>query len=227
MHEGPIVLLFIKALVKGQVKSRLAAGVGSDAALELYERFVLDTIDKIGLLRIPFRTCFFPPHAEEAMRAWLGNEHDYSPQEGNDLGERMESAFARAFSEGYTRAVLIGSDIPELTTVMLSQALSSLDTHDAVLGPAADGGYYLIGFTSLTFQPAVFHGIAWGRNTVRTETLARLARSNLRVHLLAELNDVDTRDDLAAFFLRSRTAPGASPRTTAYLTEHENELFKV
>ena len=82
MHDKPIILLFIKAPVKGQIKSRLAAAIGNDAALELYQRFVLDTIDTVGALAIPLRICFYPPDAGTTVRTWLGNDQDYMPQAG-------------------------------------------------------------------------------------------------------------------------------------------------
>jgi len=226
MHDNPIILLFIKAPVKGQIKSRLAAAIGNDAALELYQRFVLDTIDTVRALPAPVRICFYPPEAGTTIRTWLGNERACIPQQGNDLGGRMEQSFAQAFSEGYERAVLIGSDIPELSRAMMHEAMAALDTNDAVLGPAADGGYYLIGFKAKTFLPSVFHDIAWSTSTVCDETLGKFKRSGQRVHLLPKLHDVDTKDDLRIFFNKYRTDPDSSSRTLAYLTEQEGTLFQ-
>jgi uncharacterized protein len=226
MHDKPIILLFIKAPVKGQIKSRLAAAIGNDAALELYQRFVLDTIDTVRALTIPVRICFYPPEAGAAIRAWLGNEQACIPQQGNDLGERMEQAFEQAFQEGYGRAVLIGSDIPELSTAMMQEALAALDRSDAVLGPAADGGYYLIGFKAKTFLPDLFHDIAWSTNTVCDETLGKFKRSGQQVHLLPKLHDVDTKDDLRIFFNKYRNGPHKSSRTLIYLIEQEGTFFQ-
>jgi hypothetical protein len=226
MHDKPSILLFIKAPLKGQIKSRLAAAIGNDAALELYQRFVLDTLDTVEALAIPSRICFYPPDAGTTIRAWLGNEHAYMPQQGNDLGERMESAFKQVFQEGYDRAVLIGSDIPELSTLIIDEAFTSLNVHDAVLGPAADGGYYLIGFTAKTFLPDLFHHIAWSTGTVFEKTLARLKESGRRVHLLPKLHDVDTKDDLRIFFKSRRNDPVNSSRTLAYLREQEGRFFR-
>jgi len=226
MHDKPIILLFIKAPLKGQIKSRLAAAIGNDAALELYQRFVLDTIDTVRALPVPVRICFHPPEAGTAIRAWLGNEQDCVPQQGNDLGERMERAFEQVFQEGYERAVLVGSDIPELSTPIFDEAFTSLNVDDAVLGPTADGGYYLIGFKATTFLPSVFHDIAWSTSTVCDETLGTFKRSGQRVHLLPKLHDVDTKDDLSIFFKKYRSDPDRSSRTLAYLTEQEGTLFQ-
>jgi rSAM/selenodomain-associated transferase 1 len=198
-----------------------------NAALELHKCLVLDSVEMLTAMDIPFRICFSPPRAGETMRAWLGSGHTYMPQEGQDLGERMEHAFARVFSEGYARAVLIGTDIPELTSAVLTEALIALNTNanDAVIGPAVDGGYYLIGFRAETFLPAVFHGILWSTCTVRSETLKILATSGKRTLLLPELNDLDTGDDLAGFFKRNRDRRKGASRTLTYLTDHQDALF--
>ena len=225
MHDKPIILLFIKTPLKGQAKSRLAAAIGNDAALELYQRFVLDTIDTVRSSAIPLRICFHPPDAMPAIRAWLGEEQMYMPQQGSDLGERMERAFEQAFQEGHDRAVLVGSDIPMLTSPIINEAFMSLGGHDAVLGPAVDGGYYLIGFTAKTFLPSVFRHITWSTSTVCTETLDAFKRAGQRVRLLPTLHDVDTGDDLRIFFEQHRNNHGISPRTLAYLTEQEGRLF--
>lgn len=226
MHDKPIIIVFIKAPLKGLIKSRLATAIGDDAALELYVRFVLDTIDTVGALAIPVRICFSPPDAGTAVRAWLGNEQDCMPQQGKDLGERMERAFEQVFLEGYERAVLIGSDIPELSKAVMHEAITALDRNDAVLGPAADGGYYLIGFTSKTLQPSVFHDIVWSTGTVCDETLAKFKRQNQRVHLLPKLHDVDTLDDLRIFFKHHGNDAVRSSRTIAYLREQEKKFFR-
>ena len=226
MHDKPIILLFIKAPLKGQIKSRLAAAIGNDAALELYQRFVLDTIDTVGALAIPLRICFYPPDAGTTIRTWLGNEHACMPQQGNDLGERMEQAFEQVFKEGYDRAVLIGSDIPELSTPVVDEAFTSLNGHDAVLGPASDGGYYLLGFTAKTFLRDAFHDIAWSTNTVCAETLGTFKQSGTQVHLLPKLHDIDTKDDLRIFFKQHRNDPDKSSRTLIYLIEQEGRFFR-
>ncbi len=226
MHDKPIILLFIKAPFKGRIKSRLAAAIGADAALELYQRFVLDTIDTVKALAIPLRICFYPPDAVTAIRTWFGGEWDCVPQRGNDLGERMERAFEQVFQEGYGRALLIGSDIPGLTGAVMHEALAALDTDDAALGPAADGGYYLIGFSAATFMPSVFHDIVWSTSTVCDETFGRFRQSGRRVHLLPKLHDVDTKDDLNIFFQQHRNDPAGSSRTLAYLIEQERRFFR-
>ena len=111
MPDNPVILLFIKAPLSGQVKSRLAAVLGQDAALELYRNFVLDILASIEKSGVPCIICYHPPDSGEIVMNWLGGHLQCLPQEGRDLGERMERAFRRAFSEGASRAVLVGSDI--------------------------------------------------------------------------------------------------------------------
>jgi rSAM/selenodomain-associated transferase 1 len=221
MRNRSIILLFIRAPVKGKIKSRLAEAIGEDAALELYKSFILDIIDTIEKSGYPFGIFCHPPDAGEALAGWLGRHHHYLPQYGDDLGENMERAFGQIFSEGFTSAVLIGSDIPDLTPAVFHEALESLKTNDVVMGPAADGGYYLIGFNKGSFLPRVFHGITWGTNTVFRETMSILHGASLRVHLMPERQDVDTLDDLKSFFERNRDTTFDKSRTMAYLINNK------
>jgi rSAM/selenodomain-associated transferase 1 len=224
MTDKSIVLLFIKAPFKGRVKSRLAVAVGEEAVLELYKNFVLDIIDALSISGYPFRICLYPPDAEETITTWLGG-HPVEPQVGNDLGERMEMAFKKIFSEGFTSAILIGSDIPDLTPAVFHEALESLNENDAVIGPAADGGYYLIGFNQRSFLPRIFHGIHWSTDTVFQETMDILKKSSLRMHLVPQWKDVDTLEDLKALFERNRNSGFTESRTMTYLIRNRTRLF--
>ncbi len=225
MRSDSIVLLFIKAPQKGLVKSRLAAAIGPDAALELYKSFVLDVVEMLQDAGYPFRICFYPVAAQGAVSDWLGPRHQYAPQEGDDLGERMKNAFQRIFSEGYRRAVLIGSDIPDLAKAVLQESFASLEKNDLVLGPAADGGYYLMGFNKDSFLPELFHGIEWSSPTVFRDTvdIARAAKRSL--HLAPEWNDVDSVQDLRKLFKRNESTGFTGSRTMTYLRIHRKDLF--
>ena len=217
MPSAPIILLFIKAPVKGQVKTRLAASLGEDAALDLYERFVLDILDTLEQTGIPVRICYSPPDSRNAVSLWLGPERHYQPQEGADVGARMENAFQQAFSGGASRAILIGSDIPDLPAQVLYDALAGLLTHDAVIGPARDGGYYLIGFRNDSFLPAAFHNVPWSTGVVMEHTLSAFRRSGRSVHMLPAWQDVDTIDDLKALSDRGRLSSFNSSRTMSFI----------
>jgi rSAM/selenodomain-associated transferase 1 len=213
MSETSIVLLFIKAPIKGRVKSRLAADVGEEAALEFYKNFVLDSIETAKRSAHPFRICFYPPAGEDVVTAWLGQQYSYLTQEGNNLGVRMENAFRRVFSEGFTSALLIGSDIPDLPTAVIPKAFEALEKNDVVIGPAADGGYYLVGLNNNSFRPRIFQEIAWGTHAVFRETMTLLREEKLRIHLAPEWKDMDTLDDLRGLYERNRTAAFAKSRT--------------
>ncbi len=213
------ILLFIKAPLKGRVKSRLASILGEDAALELYRSFALDILDTIERTGHPCTIFFYPPDSGEAVTAWLGPGRTCLPQEGEDLGLRMANAFATIFNRGDSRAILIGSDLPDLPADLLSGALKALDDHDAVIGPARDGGYYLIGFRRETFLPDVFQGIEWSTNRVFAETVARFERLGKRVFLAPAWRDVDTPEDLKDLAARNMKTPFAKSRTMKCLVE--------
>jgi len=225
MADRPLIILFVKDPARGRVKSRLASALGEDATLQLYRSFVLDILDTLGQTGIPVRICYYPPDSGKAVAGWLGPERQYLPQEGRDVGERMENAFRQAFSGGISRAVLIGSDIPDLPALFLNEAMASLLTHDAVIGPAHDGGYYLIGFRNDTFSPAAFSGIAWSTGTVLSSTMQAFGRAGQRVHVLSPWRDVDTREDLKDLAARNRRSAFSSSRTMSFLAGIKDILF--
>jgi rSAM/selenodomain-associated transferase 1 len=224
MPDNPLILLFIKAPLSGQVKSRLAAVLGQDAALELYQKFVLDILSSIEKSGVPCVVFHHSPDSGEIVKNWLGGRLPCLPQEGRDLGERMERAFRRAFSEGASRAVLVGSDIPDLPPELLNDALASLSENDAVIGPAKDGGYYLIGFRSETFFPDIFRGIEWSTDTVFSRTLQIFERAHQKVSLLPPWRDVDTIDDLKDLLNRNRNGGFSDSRTMNYLSLLKNKM---
>lgn len=227
MSDKSAILLFIKAPVRGRVKSRLAAAIGDETALELYKNFIFDIIDSVNRTGYPFIICYYPPEAGPEVSSWLAGKYRIMPQQGGDLGERMENAFIRCFSEGFERAILIGSDLPDLTPAVLQEAMSSLAEKDAVIGPASDGGYYLIGFHKHTLMPRVFHGIPWSTETVFQETAAILQDSALLVHQAPRWNDVDTLEDLRALCKRSKNTEFDKSKTMTYLMNNELLVKKV
>jgi uncharacterized protein len=225
MTDKRCVILFVKFPGSGKVKSRLAQDMDGDIVRRLYECMVLDVIDMLDQANVPFRICFDPPDAPEPVRQWLGQAYSYMPQTGEDLGARMEQAFIRVFSEGVDDALLIGSDIPSLTAGIVDVAFRSFSVCDAVIGPANDGGYYLIGFKKRTFEPGIFHTITWSTKTVFRETLRRLEKAKFTVRQLPELIDIDTREDVEAFLSYAQhTKPGSS-RTFYFLNKHRQALF--
>jgi rSAM/selenodomain-associated transferase 1 len=190
------LLFFVKNPEKGKVKSRLAADIGKKSALCVYKNLVTQMLSNLRRGTFPFYICFHPKRAEKSIKEWLGREYRYMPQRGNDLGERMRNGFIDGFAMGHGRVLLIGSDIPGLKIHDINEAFKSLKTMDAVIGPAYDGGYYLIGFREKTFFPQVFEGIAWGTKNVFAQTMKKLKRSRRVVYTLPHLSDIDTAEDL-------------------------------
>lgn len=225
MPGSTAILLFIKAPVRGRVKTRLAAVLGDDVALELYRNFVLDILDTIGKAGHPCSLCYFPFDAGSTVIRWLGEQHDYLAQEGHDLGERMATAFQTLFSRDISRVCLIGSDLPDLPLDIFKEAFDALQTNDAVIGPATDGGYYLIGFRKETFLPDVFRDIPWGTSAVQEKTSRIFKQAGSRVHLLPHWSDVDTAEDLRYLAERNADTAFAHSRTMRYLDTEKGRLW--
>ncbi len=225
MSEQRCVVLFVKFPEKGKVKSRLAQDLEGDFVLLLYRSMVLDAIDMLKKSHFPFCICFDPPGSGEHVQQWLGPEYAYMPQTGVDIGERMERAFVRLFSEGMQEVLLIGSDIPALTVDVIGEAFHSLAKFDAVVGPANDGGYYLVGFTKNAFLPFIFHDVKWSTGRVFEETIERLRGAKRSIHILPACIDADTKEDLKAILdLGEGQAVAGAPRTMALLKSREKSI---
>ncbi len=193
------MLVFVRAPELGRVKTRLAAAIGNPAALRVYRRLAEHTLREAAALAdegVQLRVHHTPADAGDAVRAWLGDGPVYLPQADGDLGARMEDAFARAFAAGAERGVIVGSDLPDLSADLLRRAFDALDAHPAVLGPARDGGYYLLGLTHPV--PGIFDGIAWSTPGVLHATLKRFQAAEIEPAMLEELADVDEAGDLPA-----------------------------
>jgi rSAM/selenodomain-associated transferase 1 len=217
------VLFFVKYPVQDKVKTRLAAELGGQVVVELYKNFVLDTLSTIRRLNVPFRICFHPESARDKMKGWLGEQYAYIAQQGSSLGQRMKNALAQTFKENYSRAILIGSDSPDLPAVFLIQALQSLESHHAVIGPSSDGGYYLIGFSKAHFVPDAFDGISWSTENVFQQTIDVLEGHSSNVHVLPQWFDVDTPVDLRELINRNRNTAFDKSKTFTYLLQMEGK----
>jgi len=191
----------------GRVKTRLAASLGAERACALYRAFVLDLADRLDALPYDVTWAYWP--AAAPFPTLLPGAR-CRPQRGADLGDRMANAVAECGGP----AVVIGADAPHVPAARLAEAMEALaGAADLVLGPAEDGGYYLIGLREPT--PAVFTGIAWGTSRVLAETLARAG--GLRTRLLEASFDVDTPADLARLSDVLARGEVALPRTGVLL----------
>lgn len=210
---NPTILVFLKAPRPGFVKTRLAAELGAQRATEIYR-----ALAETQLRRIPtaWRTeiHFAPADAAEEMRAWLGSPHVFRAQSGGDLGARLAAGFAAAFTESAAPVIAIGGDCPELDAACLERAADALRRADLVLGPANDGGYYLIGLNRPT--PQLFEQIEWSSPRVLTQTLARAAQSELRCELLETKTDIDDAASWAEFE-RRRNATSSAGKITVVI----------
>ncbi|MDM8555063.1 TIGR04282 family arsenosugar biosynthesis glycosyltransferase [Desulfococcaceae bacterium HSG7] len=217
MKRGECLIIFLKAPIKGHVKTRLAKSIGDDHALALYKNFVKDVIGTVQSGKRCLKLFYYPSHSREMLTTWLGSDYELTPQQGASLGERMRNAFVYVFDQGYDKAALIGTDMPDLPHFIPDEAFSRLETADAVIGPAIDGGYYLIGFKAHTFCPAVFEGVPWGSATVFKKTILIFNKSKTKSHHLPMMQDIDDKNDLEAFINRCADNPKAAPYTCSYL----------
>jgi rSAM/selenodomain-associated transferase 1 len=202
------LIVFLKHPQVGKVKTRLAPALGAEITVDLYralcEGMLEATTPRPGEYE---RLLFFdPPEAMDSVRAWLPGSR-LLPQASGDLGTRMEAAFARTFQRGAERAAIVGTDVPALSRATVSEALEALNTADVVVGPAEDGGYYMLALKQPC--PELFQGIAWSTPRVLDETVARARGAGRRVSLLERLRDIDTPDDLRAEWPRVRSLLGA------------------
>ncbi len=190
------LLFFIKNPEKGKVKTRLASAIGDEMAVKLYRRFLLEMLSTLNRGTFLFYLCFYPGDSLNDLKDWLGAHYLYAPQMGENLGERMKNGFMEAFSMNFKRVILTGSDIPDLPLEFIEEAFTALRNHDVVIGPAVDGGYYLIGFRCDVFSPKVFEGIPWSTKTVFEDTMNVLKQEQRTVYTLPPLRDIDTVEDL-------------------------------
>jgi rSAM/selenodomain-associated transferase 1 len=222
INDKYCLLVFVKYPDKGKVKSRLAKEFGEDTVLRLYEGFVLDILETIREGKYRIKICFHPASAREKIASWLGKSYLYMPQNGRDLGEKMKNAFTAAFSEGFEKVMLIGSDIPDLPKEIIEEAFAS--NGDAVIGPATDGGYYLIGFKRSTFLPHIFEGMQWSTASVFERTMEIFRKHSYNVHVLPQWQDIDTPEDLKVFYERNRAF--LHSRTMAFIAKNREKIFQ-
>jgi rSAM/selenodomain-associated transferase 1 len=197
------LILFTRYPEAGVTKTRLIPALGPDGAADLQRRMTSRVMARA--LRLARRqpaaiVVRFEGGSVERMQAWLGRTHAYRPQGAGDIGERMRRALQAAFDDGVDRAVLIGSDIPGITAELLGEAFDSLHRADLVLGPARDGGYYLIGVRRTAWDDAsqeIFAGVPWGTGGVLAATRRKIEALGLRMVLLGTLADIDRPEDLA------------------------------
>lgn len=186
--------MFTKYWRAGEVKTRLGATIGLPAAAAVHHQFVRTAVKRFQSLGDQRVLNYAPADADAPFAALVGDRWRIQPQSSGSLGDRITHFFSTTLGGGTTRAVLIGSDSPNLPIAYLQQAFRQLEECDVVLGPAEDGGYYAIGLNSPCEQ--LFTDIAWSTEDVLTQTLERCHSLGLRTLQTPTWYDVDTWDDL-------------------------------
>jgi rSAM/selenodomain-associated transferase 1 len=185
-----LLLVFTRNPELGKVKTRLAKTVGNATALKIYI-FLLERTRDIAVKVAADRAVYYSVKIRE-NDIWDASIFQKHQQIGEDLGIRMLHAFKNGFKAGYEKVMIIGSDLYDLTAETIENAFTALEKNEVVIGPAEDGGYYLLGMNSL--EEKIFKNKDWGTETVRKDTLEDL--KDKKVFLLGELNDVDVFEDI-------------------------------
>jgi rSAM/selenodomain-associated transferase 1 len=219
MNRTECVLL-VRLPVSGRVKRRLAADIGSAPANELYRRFVADMLETFEKASVRPVICHHPPGAAGDVRRWLGPRYRLLGQRGRDHPERLRRAFEDLFAAGADRVLIFASDLPDLPAKTIRQAARALDRSEAVLGPGADGGYYVIGFRRESFVPGAFRGIAWSTERAFGQTAEKIRRAGRSLRTLPRRHDIDNAGDLDAFIRRNRGTGFSRSFTMEYLRRH-------
>lgn len=205
------LLVFARLPELGKVKTRLAADIGDSRALEVYEAMLRDLLSGIGTStpELEIEVMWAPTENAngDALRRAFG-PHATAMQTGEGLGDRLSMALSeRFFFHRTEKIVVIGVDDPSLSRELIDHAFALLESVEYVLGPAADGGYYLLGCRALSFDPSVFQDIEWGTATVLTSTMERIATLERTVALLPRRQDIDTAADLEQYVAEGHFAP--------------------
>lgn len=185
-----LLIIFVRHPELGKVKTRLAKDIGKEKALVIYKFLLKHTLFITQNLSMEKEVWYAEEIRENDI--WDPEIYTKKKQRGKDLGERMENAFAEGFQNGFEKIAIIGSDIRDLASEDILTAFEKLDEHDVVIGPADDGGYYLLGMKNLHSQ--IFKEKNWGTNRVLKATLADLKSKD--VHLLETRHDVDVFKDV-------------------------------
>ncbi|WP_421655958.1 TIGR04283 family arsenosugar biosynthesis glycosyltransferase [Leptothermofonsia sp. ETS-13] len=220
MTTSDRLIIFTRYPVPGAAKTRLIPALGAEGAAELHRTMAEYTLAQSRVLQSSDSVTLevrFDGGSAIAMEAWLGSGLRYQLQGEGDLGDRLIRAFQSAFDEGATSVIIIGTDCPELNAPLLQEAFKHLRHHNLVLGPAVDGGYYLIGLRSPV--PKLFQQIAWSTATVLRQTVEIAERLGLAIAYLPTLSDVDYPEDLPIWEKVQSHLPCPTP--VPLLNEHE------
>jgi rSAM/selenodomain-associated transferase 1 len=205
------IIVFTRFPVEGKVKTRLAKDMGDKFAVSFYRVCAEHTFTE--LLKVKetgselFLFCSEESEIEQVMN-WAGNNFKYYSQQGSDLGIKMYNAFDTVFKKEYKKVIIIGTDAPDVSMNIIQSAISVLDNYSVVIGPANDGGYFLLGFKSKLID--LFSGIEWSTDSVFDNTIEKLNNSKTNYFILEELTDIDTLEDLQ-YWIKYHKGDAAHP----------------
>ncbi len=191
------LLIFLKYPTPGLVKTRLAISLGAEAAAEIARVCTELTLSRLQTFQCDATLYVDPPQQHAQLREWLGPTWRMQPQAGVTLGDRLRDATDRAFAQGAKRVVVIGTDSPWLQPVDIEKAWAALSSTDVVIGPAADGGYYLIGLSQPA--PCIFSDVAWSSSAVYVQTQQNTQALRLTLKVLPLGYDIDRMEDVMRF----------------------------
>jgi len=192
MLSSTALVIFVRNPIYGQVKTRLAKDIGDERALAIYLQLLEHTLQITRVLS--FRKFIYYADEVSDYDLWSVPGYTKRKQHGNDLGERMLNSFKELFDQGFNRIIIIGSDCLQLQTENLQEAVTLLESNTAVIGPASDGGYYLLGLTKL--YPDLFVNKPWSTDQVFAKTIDDFNNQGISYALLEELSDIDDITDL-------------------------------
>jgi len=190
------LIIFVRFPHPGKVKTRLAISIGNDNAARLYRLCTENVFKETEKLSDNVKRYIFyaDKDDEDNVMKWAGPVFQFRPQVEGDLGTRIEAAFNYVFRQGARKAVIVASDVPDLSAEIIENAISALTDDDIVIGPTNDGGYYLLGMNRRHSE--LLRGITWSTAEVYDETLSIIEYLGLKVHCLRALDDIDKEDDL-------------------------------
>ena len=209
--------VFAKRPIPGAVKTRLAAATSPEWAARVADAFLRDTLDRLSVVAGHRVVAYAPARDQAFFEELAAGRFVTVPQVDGDLGIRMEAFVQAATDGGAKRVVLVGTDSPTLPVTFVEEAFARLRSVDVVLGPATDGGYYLIGCGPRI--PPIFRGPAWGQRTVLAETINRISGMAWRLALLPPWYDVDTVDEwqFLEHHVKALLCAGQCPQLTVTL----------
>ena len=199
------IIFFVKYPKKDKVKTRLAKSVDKTLVIELYKCFVADMLETLETLNANTTIFFQPDVSKEKMQTWIGHKYPLFEQKGDDLGERMYHAFHQMFQNGCNECIIVGSDTPDLPAAIYQEAFAKLKESDGVIGPAADGGYYLLGLHKRSLDPSLFQNILWSSEHVFSQTLEKIRQLHYKMNQLPKWEDIDTIENLHNLYHRNLT----------------------